>query len=39
MDRTEQIVRKTLAAVDAPCYDIGILTDRGMFPRMDALTA
>ena len=39
MDKTEQTVRKTLAAVDAPCYDIGILTDQGMFPRMDALTA
>ncbi len=38
MDRTEQTVRKTLAAINAPCYDIGILTDRGMFPRMDALT-
>lgn len=39
MDRTELAVRRTLAAVDAPFYDIGILTDRGMFPRMDALTA
>ncbi len=39
MDRTELAVRRTLAAVDAPLYDIGILTDRGMFPRMDALTA
>ncbi len=39
MDRTEHIVRKTLAAVDAPCYDIGVLTDRGMFPRMEALSA
>ena len=39
MDRTEQAVRRTLAAVNAPLYDIGILTDRGMFPRMDALTA
>ncbi len=38
MNRTEQAVRRTLAAVDAPLYDIGILTDRGMFPRMDALT-
>ncbi len=38
MDRTEQAIRRTLAAVDAPIYDIGILTDRGMFPRMDALT-
>ncbi len=39
MDRTEQTVRKTLAAIGAPGYDIGILTDRGMFPRMEALTA
>ena len=39
MDRTEATVQKTLAAMDAPLYDIGILTDRGMFPRMDALTA
>ena len=39
MDRTEHTVRKTLAATDAPCYDIGILTDRGMFPRMEALSA
>ena len=38
MERTEHTLRKTLAAIDAPCYDIGILTDRGMFPRMDALT-
>ncbi len=32
-------MRKTLAAVEAPLYDIGILTDRGMFPRMEALSA
>ena len=39
MGKTEEAVRKTLAAVDAPLYDIGILTDRGMFPRMEALSA
>lgn len=39
MNRTEQAVRNALAAVDAPCFDIGILSERGMFPRMDALTA
>ncbi len=39
MDRTEQTVHKTLAAIDTPCYDIGILTDRGMFPRMEGFTA
>ena len=39
MDRTEQAVRKTLAAIDVSLYDIGILTDRGMFPKMEALSA
>ena len=39
MGRTEEVVRKTLAAVEAPLYDIGILTDRGMFPRMEGLSA
>ena len=39
MDRTEQTVRKTFAAIDAPYYDIGILSDRGMFPRMEAFSA
>lgn len=32
MNSTEQAMRRTLASVDAPFYDIGILTDRGMFP-------
>ena len=39
MDRTEEAVRRTLTAVNAPFYDIGILSARGMFPRMEALTA
>ena len=39
MGRTEEVVRKTLAAVEASLYDIGILTDRGMFPRMEGITA
>ena len=39
MGRTEEVVRKTLAAVEASLYDIGILTDRGMFPRMEAINA
>ena len=39
MDKTEQAISRTLAAIDAPLYDIGILNDRGMYPRMDGLTA
>ena len=39
MDKTEQAIRRTLAAIDAPLYDIGILNERGMYPRMDGLTA
>jgi len=39
VDKTEQAIRRTLAAIDAPLYDIGILSERGMFPRMDALAA
>ena len=39
MDKTEQAIRRTLSAIDAPLYDIGILNERGMYPRMDALTA
>ncbi len=39
MDKTEQAIRRTLTAIDAPLYDIGILNERGMYPRMDGLTA
>ena len=39
MDKTEQAIRRTLCAIDAPLYDLGILSERGMFPRMDGLTA
>lgn len=39
MDKTEQAIRRTLAAIDAPLYDIGILNERGMYPRLDGLTA
>ena len=39
MDRTEEAVRETLAGVDAPSYDLGILSERGMFPKMDAIDA
>ena len=39
MDRTLIAVHNTLAAIHAPAYDIGILTDRGMFPGLANLSA
>ena len=39
MDRTEQIVRTMLAAVEAPLYDVGVLSTQGMLPGLDALPA
>jgi hypothetical protein len=37
MDRTLIAVRRMLAALDAPSYDIGILSDRGMLPGLSDL--
>jgi hypothetical protein len=37
MDRTLIAVQKMLAALDAPAYDIGVLSDRGMFPGLSNL--
>src|SRR5438270_4144593 len=39
MDRTLFAVRRMLAALDAPAYDIGILSDRGMLPGLSDLPA
>jgi hypothetical protein len=39
MDRTEITVRKMLTAVEAPVYDIGVLSDRGMLPGLDSIPA
>ena len=39
MDRAEITVRKMLTAVEAPLYDIGVLSDRGMLPGLNAITA
>jgi hypothetical protein len=39
MDRTESTVRKMLTAVEAPLYDIGVLSDRGMLPGLDSIPA
>ena len=36
MDRTEATIRKLLAALPAPVYDLGILNDRGMY-RLEAV--
>jgi RepB DNA-primase from phage plasmid len=39
MDRTLIAVHNTLAAIHAPAYDIGVLTDRGMLPGLANLSA
>ena len=39
MDRAEMTVRNMLAAVEAPLYDIGVLSDRGMLSGLDGITA
>ncbi len=39
MDRTLIAVEKMLAAFDAPAYDLGILSDRGMLPGLSNLPA
>jgi len=37
MDRTLVAVNAMLVALDAPAYDLGVLSDRGMLPRLAAL--
>jgi hypothetical protein len=39
MDKTESTVRNILTAIEAPMYDIGVLSDRGMFPGLDGIPA
>jgi hypothetical protein len=39
MDRTETTVRNMLTAIDAPLYDIGVLSNRGMLPGLDGIPA
>ena len=39
MDRTEATVRNMLSAIEAQLYDVGVLSDRGMLPRLDCITA
>src|SRR5260370_21033007 len=39
MDKTESTVRNMLTAVEAPLYDVGILSERGMLPGLDSIPA
>jgi hypothetical protein len=39
MDRTEFTVRNLLTAIEAPLYDVGVLSDRGMLPGLDSISA
>ena len=39
MDRTEQTIRQMLAVIEAPLYDVGVLSSRGMLPGLDQLPA
>ena len=39
MDKTQSTVRNILTAVEAPLYDIGVLSDRGMLPSLDSIPA
>ena len=39
MDRTESVVRNMLQAIEAPLYDVGVLSERGMLPGLDGIPA
>ena len=39
MDRAEIAVRKMLSAIEAPLYDVGVLGERGMLPRLAGIPA
>ena len=39
MDRTEATVRTMLSAIEAPRYDVGVLSERGMLPGLDSIPA
>jgi hypothetical protein len=39
MDKTESTVRMMLTAIEAPLYDIGVLSERGMLPGLDGISA
>jgi hypothetical protein len=39
MDKTESAVRNMLTAIEAPLYDVGVLSERGMLPGLDGIPA
>ena len=39
MDRVEITVHRMLSAIEAPLYDVGVLSDRGMLPGLDGISA
>jgi hypothetical protein len=39
MDRTEISVRHMLTAIEAPLYDVGVLSNQGMLPGLDGIPA
>jgi len=39
MNLTELTTRRMLVAIEAPLYDVGVLSDRGMLPGLDGIPA
>jgi hypothetical protein len=39
MDKTESTVRVMLTAIEARLYDVGVLSERGMLPGLDGISA
>jgi hypothetical protein len=39
MDKTESTIRMMLTAIEAPLYDVGVLSERGMLPGLDGISA
>ena len=39
MDKTESTVRVMLTAIETPLYDVGVLSERGMLPGLDGISA
>src|SRR6266581_4557881 len=39
MNKTESAVRNMFTAIEAPLYDVGVLSDRGMLPGLDSISA
>ncbi len=39
MDRVEITVHRMLSAIEAPLYDVGVLSARGMLPGLDCISA